>query len=79
MGTGIDKNIKGMEKGRAKIAKLMKETSNCCLIITIILELALMILMLIYLWKKFWMINFKYHINNIFIIFLYKIKISKKL
>ena len=49
MGTGIDKNIKEMEKGTAKMAKLMKETSNCCLIITIILELAMMILMLVYL------------------------------
>ena len=49
MGTGTDKNIKGMEKGRAKMAKLMKEISNCCLIITIIFELAMMILMLIYL------------------------------
>ena len=58
MGAGIDKNIKGMEKARGKMAKLMTETSNCCLIITIILEVAMMIIMLIYLWNSFfWKLN----------------------
>ena len=50
---GIDKNINNLEKTRGKMVKLMEETSKCCLITTIIVELAALILMLIFLWKYY--------------------------
>jgi hypothetical protein len=49
MGHGIDKNVKGIEKARGKMVRLMKETSNCCLILSIVIETALMVLILVYL------------------------------
>ena len=50
MDNGIDKNITGMEKARGKMAKLMNETSNCCLMMTIVVETAGLVLMLVFLW-----------------------------
>lgn len=49
MDKGMDKNMKVMEKVRGKMTKIMVETSNCCLIILIVIETLVMTAMLIYL------------------------------
>jgi len=44
---GIDKNTKQMAKTHNKMTKLIQESSNCCLITTIALEIASLVMIIV--------------------------------